>query len=394
MKVRRLTICLALFVSLAVCAQRKQIGEARTYLKSGKNFDKAEKLMTDLLKDSANRENKRIYEIWLQSVQKQYDQANEKFYMKKQQDTAQFFSLVRRLFTIAFRLDSLDARPDKKGKVDPELRKDVARDMNGYRTNLFFGGSYLVRKGVFKKAYDYFETYIDCRRQPLFTGYDFFEEPRMAEAAYWAMYSGYRMEEPILALRYRDLALGDTAKRNWTLQYIAESWKALKDDSMYVATLWQGFNEYPMSPYFFPRLMDNYQNQPEKALEVADKALETDSTSGLFLLAKSVALLKLERFKESLDYSDRIILRYPDMAEAYFNAGTAYVNIALSMDTQRQKKQIKKMYQNAMTYMEKYRSLAPDAEQRWGPALYRIYFNLNMGKQFDEIDKILKKQKS
>ena len=393
MKLKRITIFIALMVSLTVCAQRKQIGEARTYLKSGKNFDKAEKLMTDLLKDSANRENKRIYEIWFQSVQKQYEQANEKFYMKKQQDTAQFFSLVRRLFTISFRLDSLDARPDKKGKVDPELRKDVARDMNGYRTNLFFGGSYLVRKGDFKKAYDYFETYIDCRRQPLFTGYDFSQEPRMAEAAYWATYSGYRLEEPILALRYRDLALGDTAKRSWTLQYVAESWKMLKDDSMYVATLWQGFNDYPLSSYFFPRLMDSYQNQPEKALEVADQALQADSTNRLFLFAKSVMLLKLEKFAESLDYSNRVIQCYPDMAEAYYNAGTAYVNIALRMDPQRHKKHIKKMYQNAMPYMEKYRALAPDDQQKWGPALYRIYFNLNMGKQFDEIDKILKKQK-
>ena len=394
MKVRRLTIFIALFVSLTVCAQRKQIGEARTYLKSGKNFDKAEKLMTDLLKDSANRENKRIYEIWYQSVQKQYEQANEKFYMKKQQDTAQFFSLVRKLFTISFRMDSLDARPDKKGKVDLELRKDVARDMNGYRTNLFYGGSFFVRKGDFKKAYDYFETYIDCRRQPLFTGYDFSQEPRMAEAAYWAAYSGYRMQEPILTLRYRDLALQDTAKRGWTLQYVAESWKSLKDDSMYVATLWQGFNEYPLSNYYFPRLMDSYQNQPEKALEVADQALKADSTSRLFLFAKSVALLKLEKFAESLDYSDRVIKRYPDMAEAYYNAGTAYVNIALRMDPVRHKKQIRKMYQNAMPYMEKYRVLAPGGQEKWGPALYRIYFNLNMGKQFDEIDKILKKQKS
>ena len=395
MRVRRFTVFIALFiVALPVCAQRKQIGEARTYLKSGKNFDKAEKLMTDLLKDSANRENKRIYEIWFQSVQKQYEQANERFYMKKQQDTAQFFSLVRKLFTISFRMDSLDARPDKKGKVDLELRKDVAHDMNGYRTNLFFGGSYLVRKGDFKKAYDYFETYIDCRRQPLFSGYDFSQEPRMAEAAYWATYSAYRMDEPVLALRYRDLALGDTAKRSWTLQYVAESWKALKDDSMYVATLWQGFNDYPLSNYFFPRLMDSYQNQPEKALEVADQALMTDSTSRLFLFAKSVALLRLERFAESLDYSDRLIKRHPDMAEAYYNAGTAYVNIALRMDPVRHKKQIRKMYQKAMPYMEKYRVLAPGGAQKWGPALYRIYFNLNMGKQFDEIDKILKKQKS
>ena len=57
-------ICL----SISAIAQRKQIGEARTILKSGKNFENAERLMTNLLKDSANRENKRIYEIWLQSV--------------------------------------------------------------------------------------------------------------------------------------------------------------------------------------------------------------------------------------------------------------------------------------------------------------------------------------
>jgi len=104
-------------------------------------------------------------------------------------------------------------------------------------------------------------------------------------------------------------------------------------------------------------------------------------------------LLKLEKFAESLDYSNRVIKRYPDMAEAYYNAGTAYVNIALRMDPMRHKKQIRKMYQNAMPYMEKYRVLAPDGQNKWGPALYRIYFNLNMGKQFDEIDKILKKQK-
>ena len=69
MRIRSIVIVVMLvFVSVSVCAQRKQIGEARTILKSGKDYDRAERLMTDLLKDSANRENKRIYEIWLQSV--------------------------------------------------------------------------------------------------------------------------------------------------------------------------------------------------------------------------------------------------------------------------------------------------------------------------------------
>ena len=78
-------------------------------------------------------------------------------------------------------------------------------------------------------------------------------------------------------------------------------------------------------------------------------------------------------------------------ADAYYKGGSAYLNIALRMDPDRHKKQIRKMYQNALPYMEKYRALAPQEKQKWGPALYRIYFNLNMGKQFDEIDKILKK---
>ena len=391
---RYLVFLCCLIISLVASAQRRQLQEARIYIKSGKNFDKAEKLMTDLLKDSANHNNKRIYDYWWQSVQKQYDQANERFYMKQKQDTAQFFSLVRKLFSIAFALDSVDARPDKKGRVDIELRKTVARDMIGYLPNLFFGGAYQVRKNDFKKAYDYFETYIDCQRQPLFTGYDLTVEnnPRMAEAAYWATYSGYRQHSPVLTLRYRNLALRDSSRRERTMQYVAESWRELKDDSMYVATLTQGFREFPKSVYFFPRLMDSYtqKRQMDKALETVEYALEADSLNELYLYAKSNVLIQQEKYKESLKYSEKIMALNDSMAEAYFNAGTAYLNIALNMNSQQQKKQIRKMYQKAMPYMEKYRKLAPGEKQKWAPALYRIYFNLNMGKQFDEIDRLLK----
>ncbi len=384
-----------MILALSVSAQRKQIGEARTYLKSGKNFDKAERLMTDLLKDSANQDNKRIYEIWLQSVQKQYEQANERFYTHKQQDTAQFFSLVRRMFSIAFRMDSLDMMPDKKGRVAPELRKDVARDMINYWPNLFYGGAYHVRKSDFQKAYDFFETYLDCTHQPLFTGYDpiFADDSRIAEASYWACYCGYRMNDPLLALRHRELALRDKSKRDMTFQYLAEAWKTLNDDSMYVATLQKGFKEYPTSNYFFPRLMDHYTQirQYEEALDVVDAALEADSLSELYLYAKSNVLMQLERYAESLDYTDKLLTLNDKQADAYYNGGSAYLNIALHMDPQRHKKQLKDMYQKALPYMEKYRALAPTEIQKWGPALYRIYFNLNMGKQFDEIDKILKK---
>ena len=392
-------ICFLVLAAMAFSAspaQRKELSQARTILKSGKRVEEAEKLMTNLLKDTVNRTNKRIYALWYESVLMQYQAVNEKLYMKQKQDTAQFYNLTRRLFTVAETLDSLDARPNNKGKVSLEYRQENAEQLLKYRPNLYYACTYFIRKGDYKTAYAYGEAYMDCARQPLFADHRLDSlDARMPEVAYWTTYCGYRQDNPVLTLRYRQLALQDTARRESTLQFIAEARRQLKDDSLYVATLRKGFAYAPENNYFFPRLMDFYNTRGDyqRALSTVDEALRHNSRSELFLFAKSVVLLKLEKFAESLDYSDRVIKRYPDMAEAYYNAGTAYVNIALRMDPMRHKKQIRKMYQNAMPYMEKYRVLAPDGQNKWGPALYRIYFNLNMGKQFDEIDKILKKQK-
>ena len=48
------------------------------------------------------------------------------------------------------------------------------------------------------------------------------------------------------------------------------------------------------------------------------------------------------------------------------------------------------MYKKSLPYMEKFRSLCPDEKDKWGAALYNIYFNLNMGKKFEEIDRLLR----
>ena len=370
------------------------MAEAENYLRSGKNYDKAEQLMTNLLKDSANQQNPRIYDLWLQAVEKQYQAINEKMYKHQAVDTLKLFTLNRRIFSIAETLDSIDARPDKKGRVSPDYRKDNSLRLLGYRPNLFFGGAHHLRKGDFPTAYDFFETYIDCARQPLFTDHDLMNtDARMDEAAYWATYCGYRMNDPVLTLRHHELARRDTSKLDYTLQYVAEAWKQLGDKQRYAEILWEGFAFFPQSTYFFPRLMDAYtaKGNYEQALSVADEALKADSLNELYLFAKSTMLLNLGRNAECLEISNRLIAINDQMADAYYNAGTACLNIILKMDSRRHKKQIRKIYQKAQPYMETYRQLAPEAKDKWGPALYRIYFNLNLGKQFDEIDKILKK---
>ena len=228
---RIITVCCCLLAVLMCDAQKKEISQARTYIKNGKDKDlsSAEKLMTDLLaKDSANRQNPRIYATWYDAALLQYESANEKLYLKQKYDTVQFFSLIRKLYQIAESLDSLDARPDKKGRVRPEYREDHASQLNLLRRNLYYGGTFQVRKAQYADAYSFFDTYLDADSQPLFTGYDYLKrDSLMVQAAYWATFCGYKLQQPDSTLRYHHLALRDTAKREFTLQYVSSATERL-----------------------------------------------------------------------------------------------------------------------------------------------------------------------
>ncbi len=130
-------------------------------------------------------------------------------------------------------------------------------------------------------------------------------------------------------------------------------------------------------------------------LELTARGLKINPRNQLFLLAQSVAQLNAGNYEDCLQTSEQLIAVNDTMPEAYFNVATAHLNQALALEKENEprKNRLKliKLYQDARPYMEAYRKLAPDQKRRWAPALYRVYLNLNMGKQFDEIDKVLKK---
>ena len=395
---RNITIAiLALFFCTAY-AQKKELSQARTYIKSGKDYDKAEKLMTDLLaKDSANRQNKKVFATWYDAVLGQYQQINEKIYLHQKYDTVTVYTLLNRMYRVAESLDSLDARPDEKGRVKPEYREDNAEQLDKLRRNLYFGGTYNVRRGKYQEAFNFFETYIDAARQPLFVSYNYAKtDASMPTAAYWATLSGYRMKDAERTLRYSDLALTDTAKAVYVRQYICEAYLWQQKEPEYLKALEDGFEHHPDYPYFFPRLGDYYNKhgQIEKTLRLSDEALGKYPDHSLFLLAKSVALLELDRYDECIEVSNKLIAKEPELPEPYFNIATCYLNQALKLEQKNEprlyREKLNEFYTKARPHMEQYRKLAPNDQKRWAPALYRIYLNLNMGQQFDEIDRLIK----
>ena len=399
MKVRKIIYTFGfLLMTMPAMAQKKEINTARNWIKSGKNFDKAEQSMMTLLNDSANRNNEKIWSVLFESLRKQYAAVNEKFYLKQKYDTVALFDIASRMFTVMASYDSIDAMPGKDGKINPQYRKDNSALLNSLRPNLYNGGLFFIRKKNFPTAYNFFDQYIETANQPLFAAYRYAEKDKhLPEAAYWAVYCAYKMKDTKKTLHHTYLALKDTAHYEMMLQYLAATYYQEGDTTRMLETLKEGFKRYPLSAFFYPHLIDHYSKKQQwnEILDLTNEALRKDSLNETFLLAKSSVLLNLGQYKKSYQISKNLLARNDSLPEASLNAGLALYNQGVDIDkiavkTASQRRDILKYYRQALPYIEMYRKRCPDRKDKWALPLYTIYLNLNMGKQFDEIDKILK----
>ena len=395
-KLHALALLFLIILTPCCYAQKKEISQAQTIVKSGKNLAQAEQQMRKLLKDSINQKNIKVWVILTEAVRGQYLAGNERMYLRQQQDTAALFKLALKMFGDYQSLDSVDALPDKKGRVHLKYRNSNSAFLNIYRPNLYNGGVYFLRKQNYKEAFSMIDAFLDCQRQPLFENYHYERDTLNRTAAFWTVLCGYQTGDHEKALKYKDLALQDTLHLESCFQYLAEIYKQQGDKPNYEWSLVKGFECNPSSSYFFPRLIDYYNtsNQTERAMTIVNDALQTNDSSELFLFAKSNLLLNQGNYDECIAICDTLIARNDTLADASYNAGVAYVNKAFLLEKGKvdvkQRREIRQLYQKALPYMERYRALAPQEKDKWAAALYNIYLKLNMGKQFEEIDQMLR----
>lgn len=391
---------LILMSPVAASAQKKEIQTAKDQVKAGKNLDQAAASMKKLLADSANRTNRKIWTIYFDAVRKQYEQGNEKLYLKQKYDTAQLFNYTRQLFEVAFQYDSVETAPDKKGRRDFEFRKGHSDYLAHIRSNLYNGGIWFLNKKKYPDAYKFFDCYIECASQPMFKQRNYGEKDKhLPTAAYYAVYSGYKMKDPKATLHHSYEALKDTVHYNYMLQYLAETYMLEKDTARYVASLKEGFKRVPTFPYFFPRLVEYYvvRNQLDSAMTVVNEALTVVPDSDVYLAAKSNLLLEQGKLQECIEVSKKVIEVNQKLGDPYYNAGICYFNLAVEQDknshnSRKVKEQVEANYKKALPYLVKYREMEPKEQGKWAFPLYTIYLNLNMGKEFDEIDKVMKQK--
>lgn len=400
---RKLCFILMLFAASVQMAnaQKKEISLAKDNVKAGKSLEQAEASMRKLLADSTNRNNEKIWLVLFDAVRKQYEAVNEKMYLKQSADTAKLFAATYRMFGILEGLDSIDAKPDKKGRVKIAYRKRHAEYLNALRPNLYNAAIFHTGKKEYQKAYDYFAAYIDCARQPLFSDYNYSSTDKLLpRAAFYALFNGYKTNKAEQTLRFAPIAIADTAKLETTYQYLVETYRAQNDTLKCLDVLQKGFERYPKTSYFFSHLFDHYfrSGDMKRAVELCDGAVAADSLNSIALFAKSSVLFAQKRYDECIAVCDRIIKLDKQNSGAYLNAGLSYFNQAVELDILKnykrdQRSRMLQLYRKALPYMQTYRKLAPKEQVQWAMPLYTIYLNLNMGKEFDEIDSLMKGKK-
>lgn len=321
---------------------------------------------------------------------------NTKAYLKQVCDTAVLFSTLLNMYGNLYKCDSVDALPNIKGVVKPKYKSKTNNLRTKHIRNILNGGKYYLSKNNYATSYRFFEAYYTYT-QP--------SDANISKVAYWATFSSYKLGQHNNTLKYIDKAFDAVdEKEDAVLQeYKSRSHLALNDENAYMEDLIHGVRNYPFHDFFFVNLIDIYceKHRYNEGIILSDSLISLDAQKPLYWFSKSKIELAENNYEKCIEYSDSTIRRDSSYTDAYYNKGISYLNLALIRQDgactdlldprcMEDKKAIESLYRKAQPCMEMVRKLEPENKDRWGRHLYRIYMFLNRGKEFEEIDKLLR----
>ncbi|MCH5169262.1 MAG: hypothetical protein J1F27_06430 [Prevotellaceae bacterium] len=376
---------------------------AKTALKNRSNQDAARNgLLGALSRDGLkNKQRADIYYIAALLEESLNGVENQKAYLKQSFDTARFFNKLSDMYAQLRLCDSVDLVPDVNGRVRPRMQKKTRSLRLKHRRNILGGGKFFLAKQNFAAAYLFFDLYSTYR-------YDEPVDSLLRQAVCLATLTAFQVENYLGTIKHADeaIAYSDSSTSAILLEYKARAYAQMKDNDGLLATLKRGVHEYPEHDYFFVHLADWYHEQRQFAEErkLADELVAAAGGRAIYYYAKSKSYLAENDYESCIAYADSAIALQPDYADAYYNKGIAYLNMAIisqensckDVNDSRyatDKERTLDLYRKARPCMEMVRRLQPEKQDRWASPLYRIYLNLNSGEEFVEIDRILNGQK-
>ena len=385
-------------------AQEKNVKEAKSIANEVKpNFAQAEKLINGALTNAETKDNAETWDV-AGFIQKRINEKEmENAYLRKPYDTLKVYNSALNMCKYYFKCDELAQIPNEKGKIKNKYRKSNSAAILAARPNLINGGIQFFNLDKNKEALDFFATYVDVAINPMFEKENLLQtDTVLPQIAYYASLAAAKMEDYSSVLKYAPYAKEDKEVGKYAMEFISTALKAQGDTIKWIASLKDGIQKYPEHSFFFGHLIDYYSNNNkfDEAMQFADDMLAKDPNNTFYLYVKGYLYHNMKDYDKAIEFYKKTIEVDPNYAEAYSNLGLIYCLQAQDFsekattdvnDPKYKEDQatLKVFYEKARPNYEKARELKPDQKDLWLNGLYRVYYNLQMGPEFDEIDKMM-----
>ena len=398
-----LGLCLVAAISFG---QKKAVNDALKMSKDSKpNFTEARTLIKGALDHAETKEDPKTWFTAGQIEGTQFDQENTKLLLGQQPNDAVMYEALGAIYPYFLKAYELDKRPDAKGKVKPKYTKDMKSIMKANMPYYMNGAVYYHEQNEYKKALDFFNQIIEIHDGQMMS------EDRKADDPVDSVYIYANYYAAIAASLTKDQAATIAAmtraskidfRRNDMIQYLSEEYKNAQDTVNWEKTLVEGLALYPEEETFLFGLIQIYlnTNRNDKALEFITTALNNNPNNaqlhhvaGRIHEFGTVDLAKAEEsYKKSIEIDGKNEEALSSMGRIFFNQAVSRLdeanNISDVKKYNEEKEKAKDLFRKALPYFEEAFKINPDANDS-KIALRSIYYNLDMGDKFEEIEKLM-----
>ena len=397
------SMVLLMAVSFAF-AQEKNVKEAKSIAGEVKpDFAKAEQLINEALTNPETKDNAATWDV-AGYIQKRINEKEmENAYLRKPYDTLKVYNNVQNMYNYFVKCDELAQIPNEKGKIKNKYRSANSKTILAERPNLINGGIQYFNLNQNEEALKFFAAYVDAATLPMLEKENLLEKDTiLPQVAYYATLAADRVGDKDAVMKYAQYALKDKENGQFAMQLLTDAYKAKGDTAKWVEKLQEGIVKFPENQYFFANLVDYYSssNQNDKAMQFANDMLAKDPNNKLYLYVKAYLYHNMKDYEKAIEFYKKTLDVDPTYAEACSNLGLVYLLQAQDYADKAPtdindpnyataQANIKKFYEEAKPYYEKARELKPDQKDLWLQGLYRVYYNLNMGPEFEAIEKLM-----
>ncbi len=402
---KRVLLTVALCVAASASfAQKKVVNEAQSIAKgSNADFGEARTLIKGALENPETKDDAKTWYVAGFIEDQQFNTERAKQILGQQPNEPVMYEALYGILPYFQKAYELDQLPNEKGKVKPKYTKDIKSILSANHVYLFNGGAYYFDKQEYKKAYDFFNQYVEISELPMFAGTQTAEkDSTFMTVQFYAAAAASLAKDSRLAIAALERAKNTPYRQYDVYQYLCYEYgeaRTAQDSVMLEKTFEEGMQVFPDSAFFLNNLINSYiySNRNEKALEMLNVAIQKNpNDANLYNVMGRVYETGLKDYANAEKNFQIALEKDPNLTDALSNIGRIYYNQGVNKlseanminDSKKYQEELgmaKDLFKKALPYYKKAHEAEPEKMDNM-IALRGIYYNLNMGPELEAIE--------